>query len=499
MNKPPQDLTPELESLVDNLSLIDIRAELFKKGNFDFIVTGPDENGNIKTHEKQREALQILTANIYEEFLYGGAAGGSKTWTGCTWLLFMCICYPGTRWFVARNELKDLVDSVLVTWSKVCREYGFTDWKYNAVKNFIQIGNTSFINLIEIKYKPSDPLFEDVGSTEYTGGWIEEVGEIHETGATVISSRVGRHLNKKDNNGKIREQELKAIVLYTCNPKKNWAKTNFYDKDKNSTLESNKKYLQCLITENPFIEKAYVEKMRRLADKDKSLYERLFKGNWEYEENPNALCEYEMIEQIFNNDHVVEGRKYLTADVARYGSDKAVILVWSGWQVIEKVVYEISKTTDIENTIQILRRKHQIPKNRAIADQDGIGSGVVDGTGILGFTNNARAIKEIGREQVNYKNLQVQCLYHLADKINEGGLWMKCDASEKEKALIFQELDQIQSKNSNERKLDCKSKDEIKQDIGRSPDYRDALLMRVFFDLKPIRRNLVHSRKRTTI
>jgi hypothetical protein len=146
-----------------------------------------------------------------------------------------------------------------------------------------------------------------------------------------------------------------------------------------------------------------------------------------------------------------------------------------------------------------LRRKYQIPKNRAIADQDGVGGGVVDGTGILGFYNNGSVIKEVGREKMNYRNLQVQCLYHLADKINEGGLWMKCGTSDKEKALIFQELDQIQSKNTNERKLDCKNKQEIEQDIGRSPDYRDALLMRVFFDLKPIRRNLVHSRKRTTL
>ena len=35
-----------------------------------------------------------------------------------------------------------------------------------------------------------------------------------------------------------------------------------------------------------------------------------------------------------------------------------------------------------------------------------------------------------------------------------------------------------------------KTKEEVKRDLGRSPDYRDALLMRVFFDLKKPKLNL---------
>ena len=49
----------------------------------------------------------------------------------------------------------------------------------SCVKSFIKLVNGSHINFIEIKYRPSNPMFEDLGSTEYTCGWIEEVGEIH--------------------------------------------------------------------------------------------------------------------------------------------------------------------------------------------------------------------------------------------------------------------------------------------------------------------------------
>jgi phage terminase large subunit len=473
----------KINELTGGLKPIDVRAALFKKGDFDFIVRGLNEDGVEVVHEKQRKALEILTCGKYEEFLYGGAAGGAKSWTGCAWIMFMAICYPGTKYFIARNELKDILDSVLVTFNKVAKEYGFTDFKFNAVKNFIQLGNGSHINFIEIKYKPSDPMFEDVGSTEYTCGWIEEVGEIHETGAAVIASRVGRHLNGK--------YGIKGTVFYTCNPKRNWAKTLFYDKSKNGTLEDDKAYLGCLITENPFIEKDYVRKLQKIGEKDKSLYERLFRGNWDYEDNPYQLAEQEMIDGIFENDQVQEGKTYLTCDVARQGSDKAVIVAWRGWIVEEIITYDKSSIPDIVHAIKYLRNKYKIARTRCIADGDGVGGGVIDYSNIKEFKNNGKPIRQ-GKDTLNYRNLQIQCLYLFAEKINEGEVWIRADLEQKVKEEIKTELAQIQSvpnKRGGE-KLDCKTKGQIKTDIGRSPDYRDALFMRVFFDLKKGTANL---------
>lgn len=486
-----KDDLEKISELAGNVKLIDIYAEMFRKGDFSFIVEGEDEDGNKISHEKQREALDILTSGNYDEFLYGGAAGGAKSWTGCVWLMFMGICYPGIKSFIGRNELKDILDSVYVTFCKVARTYGFTDFKFNAVKNYILFDNTSHINLIEVKYKPSDPNYDDVGSTEYTIGWGEEIAEWHERAATVLSTRVGRHLNKKDLNGKRRDKPIRGTVLWTCNPTHNWGKRDFHDKHVNRTLEPNKAYLQCLITENPFIEKEYVEKLRKIGDKDKSIYERLFKGNWNYIDNPYQLAEQEMIEAIFDNDQVSLGRTYITADIARHGSDKAVIIAWSGWIIKEVITYDYSSIPDIVHSIKYLRNKYKVPKTRAIADADGIGGSVCDYAGIKEFKNGARPIR-VNRDKPNYRNLQVQCLYELADKINEGGLYIEADLENKVKEDIKAELAQIQSvpNKRDDNKLDCKPKSEIKQDLGRSPDYRDAIFMRVFFDLKRTTANL---------
>ena len=92
-----------------------VKIELFKRGCFDFITV----KDGLK-HEKQEHALKILTDNEHVELLYGGAAGGAKSWTGVVWLLFMCLCYPGSKWFIGRAELKRITQSTLITFYKVC-------------------------------------------------------------------------------------------------------------------------------------------------------------------------------------------------------------------------------------------------------------------------------------------------------------------------------------------------------------------------------------------
>ena len=159
----------------------------------------------------------------------------------------------------------------------MCRIYGIpeTAYKYNAQKNFIQFSNGSYVNFIEVSYKPSDPMYEDVGSTEYTIGWFEEVGEIHYKAVNTLQTRVGRHMNS--------EYNLHPTTFMTCNPKNNWAKQEFYNKHKTGELyELNKdpernyirKFMTCLVVENPFIEQQNINNLKKQASTDKGQYER---------------------------------------------------------------------------------------------------------------------------------------------------------------------------------------------------------------------------------
>lgn len=444
-----------------------IDVALFSKGYFDFITT----RDGVK-HDKQDEALRILTDGDHVEILYGGAAGGAKSWTGAVWLLFMCLCYPGTKWFVGRAELKRITQSTFLTFKRVCTMYGVPDelWNFNGQLNYIQFYNGSRIDFLDLQYKPSDPLYERYGSIEFTGGWIEEGGEVNFGAYDTLKTRVGRCLNE--------EYGLKRKLFITCNPKKNWMYDFFYKPYTTGVLDARMYYIACLVQENPFIDPDYIEGLKTTSDKVK--FERLFKGNWEYDDNPNALCSHDAICAIFGNKLAIRtGKHYITGDVARFGADYARLAVWDGWCIIEKVCFPVSKTTDIQTWIIAKQKKHRIPNYRCIVDEDGVGGGVVDNCDIQGFVNNSTPFAG-----ENYQNLQTQCGYKLAEHINANEVGVAEDVmSQSEREEIVRELEQLQTwKADSDGKLKLKPKEEIKEDIGHSPDWRDMFLMRSWFD-----------------
>ena len=79
-------------------------------------------------------------------------------------------------------------------------------------------------------------------------------------------------------------------------------------------------YLNALATENPFVEQEYIDGLYAKATEDESTYQRLLKGNWDYEDNPNQLCEQECIENVFSNYHIEDESKEKNIHYSRYCS-----------------------------------------------------------------------------------------------------------------------------------------------------------------------------------
>lgn len=117
---------------------------------------------------KQLLALHYLADPVKRFVAYGGAAGGGKSWLGCDWLLRCCWAFPRTRWFVGRNNIKDSRESVLVTFRKVADSYNFNEYRLND--DGIKFRNGSEIILLDLTFYPKkDPMFERLGSKEFTG------------------------------------------------------------------------------------------------------------------------------------------------------------------------------------------------------------------------------------------------------------------------------------------------------------------------------------------
>ena len=351
-------------------------------------------------------------------------------------------------------------------------------FRYYEHYSAIRFNNGSEIALLNLKFIPSDKLYERYGSTEFTGGFIEEAGQVHFNAFDTLKSRVGRQLNDQYN--------IPAKLLVTCNPKKNWLYHTYYKPWKDGKLEPGYAFIQSLAFENDKIDKGYLQQLDDI--KDKSLKERLKYGNWEYEDDPLSLVNYDCIVNIFSNEYVSSGKKYITADIARFGDDKTIIRVWDGLRVAERLERTKLRITESAALIRSTANKYHIPMSQVMVDEDGIGGGVVDILKCKGFVALSRP--EFG---ANFDMLKSQCGYRLAELINDNLIYEKQESPALRESLI-EEIEQLKRKTEgSDRKQAIMSKELIKDMIGRSPDDLDTYIMRAFWELKPFKQTAFHS------
>jgi hypothetical protein len=429
----------------------------------------------MKLTVKQTIALDYLEDNITNEVLFGGGAGGGKTALGCYFQIKRRLKYPETRGLIGRAVLKTLKETTLVSFFQVAKIQGLVanqHYRYNGQSNQIEFFNGSVILLKDLFQYPSDPNFDELGSLEITDSFIDEANQVTDKAKNIVKSRIRFRLD---------DYNLIPKQLYTCNPAKNWTYSEFYKPDRDAELEPNKKFIQSLVDDNPFISKHYKQNLLTL---DKESKERLLFGNWEYLSDPSSLLDYDKIINSFSNDFVSSGDKYITCDVARFGSDSTVIGVWSGYRV---KVYRYSKKSIVE-VAQIVRQlmaENSVPISNVLLDEDGVGGGAVDILGCKGFVNNSSPLENpISRTKDNFDNLKSQCYFKLAEKINSDEIYIDCPSNFKQ--MIVEELEQIKQKSvDNDAKKGIIPKDKVKQLIGRSPDFSDMLAMRTWFEFKP--------------
>lgn len=419
---------------------------------------------------KQTQAIDYLEDDETTELLFGGAAGGGKSAFGVYWILKNAFKYPGTRWLIGRAHLKTLKETTLVSLFEVGKKQELVagrHYQYNGQSNQIACAGGSVVLLKDLFTYPSDPNFDELGSLELTGAFIDEANQVSEKARNIVRSRIRFRLD---------DYRLLPRTLYTCNPAKNWVYTDFYRPHRDGTLPKHRKFIQSLVDDNPFISKHYRDNLLAL---DKASKERLLYGNWEYDDDPAALIDYDKIIDCFSNSFVPEGESYITADIARFGSDKTIIGVWSGFRV-KIFTYQNKSVEEVANIIKDFQRRFKVPNSRTVADEDGVGGGVVDIVKCQGFVNNSSALND-----ENFNNLKSQCYFKLADRIMNSGLFIDNVATEV-REIIIQELEQVKQHDMDkDGKRKVLPKDKVKEIIGRSPDYSDMLMMREYFELKP--------------
>lgn len=416
----------------------------------------------------QGQAIEYLFDKKTTEVLFGGAAGGGKSWVGCSWLILLCIKYPKTRYLMGRSKLDSLKKTTLNTFFEVCQSWGILankHYNFNAASNIIKFYNGSEIILKDLFLYPSDRNFDSLGSLEITAAFIDEANQITEKAKNIVASRMRYKLDKYN---------LIPKLLMTCNPAKNWVYNQYYKPAKEGVEKSHRKFIQSLVDDNQFISKHYKKQLLTLDELSK---QRLLYGNWEYDATNDNLIEYDAILNLFSQ-FGKEGDKYISCDVARFGKDRTIIMLWEGLHI--KKIRSIGKSAvnQVVDEIRLLQQINNVKLTNIIVDEDGVGGGVKDYMRCRGFVNNSKALKG-----ENYQNLKTQCYYKLADMINTAQIGIDCNDINM-KNNIIEELEQVRTKDADkDNKLQIIPKETVKDIIGRSPDYADALAMRMFFEL----------------
>lgn len=459
----------------------DIYIELYKRKEYSSIPIGQYANGDyFYMTKKQIRAIELLSDNITTHIGYGGSARSGKSIIECTAIILDCMSYPGIAWGLARKELTTLKRTVLITLFKQLAFYGFeavkgvlgndAQYNYNQELNKLIFNNGSDIFLIDSMFKPSDPLNTRFGGFELTKCAIDESNETNVTVVNKLFERTGWRAN--DTYG------IKRKLFECFNPDKNHVYSRYWIPFRDKTESIIKKFIQALPSDNPHPSvKEWIDDL--IATGDTATIERQVHGNFDYDDDPRKLCDYDAICDLFTNSHVQGGNAYISADLAMQGRDKFIAGAWDG--LICNVAIDMAKCSgkDIELKLKELKTANSVGNSNIVADSDGLGA-YLDS-----YIKNIKTFHG-GSSPKNKKEfgiLKDECGFKLAELINNRNIKINCSPQQEE--AIKQELSICLKRDSVD--VDKKrmiKKDKMKELLGHSPDYLDMLLMRMLFEIK---------------
>jgi len=253
---------------------------------------------------------------------------------------------------------------------------------------------------------------------------------------------------------------------------------------------------KALINSNP----EYLGNLLSQSEEDRN---RLLAGNWKIIISDKDIYNYYDFLGIFDNKYAVDNtERYITADIALKGSDKFVVGVWYGSELVDIVIMDKSDGKQVISAIEGLQFAHSVKNSNVCYDNDGVG-GFIDGfiKGAVAFQNGGRPLPNpLAKTQIekdtpeNYANLKTQCYYRSGLKCSKGELRISEQVANKmydNKMTVRQrflyERKAIKRANSdNDGKLQIIKKEEMKVMLsGDSPDLLDMFMMREYFSLKP--------------
>lgn len=361
--------------------------------------------------ETQALAMELFEDPQVVRMVFGGGAGSGKSIIIGLLLAIACKKYPGSRWGLGRKELKALKQTTLATLvSKVHPMLGIgeDDFKINMLDSTLTYANGSQVLMLDLTAKPSDPEMESLGSLELTGAFVDELGEVLKKPFDVLSSRVGRWRNE--------EYGITGKIVGSLNPSPGFVRQEFYEKYdqlgggrvqkwKNEKvwvgdqyLDAYDVYVRSTALDNPFIERNYVEGLKRLPPQERR---RLLEGDWDYMDEEDSLFRGELLDKmtVYEVTESEDGKfnKFIGVDPGDSGNDPTIVTLVENGVITEQEEIRPPKIKDqavgfyVAGKIIAFAERHGFTKPMArniTLEGNGIGASSRDALRVMGWNVN---------------------------------------------------------------------------------------------------------------
>jgi len=234
--------------------------------------------------------------------------------------------------------------------------------------------------------------------------------------------------------------------------------------------------------------------LANLAGQSEEQRSRDLEGNWKYKSVGDDMIKMNHMEAFFNNPQQIgDGVRRASLDAAFDGGDNLVMWLWEGWHLKDLFVCR-KDSKDTVNVVKAKLKEWRVLEENFTYDLNGIGQ-IFKGffASAIPFNNRESVAEE---DKGLYDTIKSQSAYLLAKKIINREISIeptlldyRFDAGKNKnvqlRQILMEERKAIRANSSSyEKGFTLIKKSDMKKLVGHSPDFIDAMLMRMIFEIK---------------